>query len=171
MNLRIGIVLISFVLTLSLLFGVWAVAQYTSDQQLEKELLALPGLTEVEIKTAKDSLHLMLGLHPEAEVQKIVEAAQELLRQRKGDKSLHIAVRDNPTERMLQLWNVHRFQIEEILAHHRYGAFPDVAAQMSKQLPGSEISIGINEQYLFLHWQTDNGQLIRILPRVQGEEG
>ena len=172
MKLRLGVIILSFLLTMLLLLGAWSGWRWSSTLRLENQLSSLPGVEQLELKLNRHGAQLHLTLQPDADVQRVLEEAEALVRQKNGKKELAFEVKDNPSAEMLQIWEANRFQIEEILATRHFSAFPAVAEEMGKQLTGSQVDIGINEKYLFFHWQKDDRQLIRVLPRKnEGEEG
>ncbi len=172
MNLRLSIVLTSFVSTLVVLFALWFIyGWWFVEKPLEKDLAAIDGVREVSVARSRQHVQVNVTLHDDAQLKAVHEAILEKVKPLAKGRALNVKFQDNPTEEMKEAWHQLQFDVEEALSHHRYRDLPEIAAKMKEQLQLELATADMNGEYVYFQFQKGEHRFYHIYPRKQGEEG
>lgn len=172
MNVRLNVIVTSFVVTLVLLFAAWHVyVVWFVEKPVEQRLAAIEGVQDVKIERHRREVRVELALADEAELKAVHEAALDAVKPLANGREVNIQFRGNPSREMELAWHELQFHVEEALSLHQYRRLPEIAAAMQERLQLEKATADINEEYVYFQFQKGGHWFYLIYPRQRGEEG
>lgn len=72
--------------------------------------------------------------------------------------------RENESEELKEVWQQLQFNLYEIIGQKKFTQLTTLPLQFSKQYPGVNFSVSMDEQYVYVTLDNEQNQLYRMLP-------
>lgn len=172
MNLRLSVIIASFIATLLVLFAAWQIYwAWFVEKPIEQRLAAIEGVQDASIERSRQDWRVVLALADEAELKTVHEAALDAVKPLAKGREVDIHFEAQPSREMEDAWHELQFHVEEALSLHQYRRLPEIAATMKEQLQLEKALVDINTEYVYFQFQKGENRLYLIYPRQRGEEG
>ncbi len=167
MNIKKLPVIISFAITLILLFGGWHMYHsYALQSPLTEQINSLDGVIRAEATVEPDTVHITLQLAPDASLRHIMQAIRSEGASHIKDRELVVRIDHPPAPLLEEWWQSVLFDIAEAMETKNYSAIPDILEQKKSKFDELEATAEIDDQYVYIRLVHKDQAKFVMLPRI-----
>ncbi len=171
MQVRKMPMLLSFVATLTLLFGCWFLYQKAQvEEPLRKEVEQMTSAQLVNLQVSKDQVLLQLHVtKPDVfpdEYKTLLKAADKLI----SDKKLDIQL-TNQGANLKQVMADQQFALNEAVELHQYSKIPELMADLKTSHHLEQAIAKIDETTIYIYLKNGAEDYFAMIPRLQEQSG
>lgn len=160
---NLGIICLSFILTLGILLGGrWVYQEFGVMGPLQKNLAETPAVTESMIETDGGKLNIELKL---GEIQSLNQSLQDIKKILPKDSKYNLTIKDRRNNYLEGLWTKNRFALEEAAC---LGNLTEMQGLLEANLEEADLErwlLEVDEENIYLQMHEGKAYLYEIVQR------
>lgn len=163
--------LISCVIALFMLFGAWRLGQWLTLQKPLEQILQTTSsyidVVNIDVQPQEISLKLDV-INPEEFITQFPDIRQQIA-DLAGKRDLQIEVKDHPTPKLKEAWEMSRFGLMEAIDQHRFSMIPKTVSDVTGKVDGKSV-IRIDNDFVYIAMIDNDKYVIRLIPIHEQKE-
>lgn len=162
------VIIITFILTLGILFSVnWVYTEMAIKKPLGQQLSEVKGVKGYTIENGPETMELTVELGLVDNIETSYMSLNEIAYSHiKNNQGYEIRIIDNPNSQLITLWNEIQYYAYQSLVQGDFVTLKESLDDIVKVNENVNYQVHINETHLFIQVQSHENYIYRILQRT-----
>jgi hypothetical protein len=166
MKLRLLPVVMSVIISAGVLFGGWfAYTSLAMENPLSDIISKVPGVAKSTMKLDNSRVDIEVTLNPNANLRTVVDRIHKDGASIIGKRSVNIAVKGTPSEKLDQWWSKALFEVAQAMETKHYGDIPTTLQKYAADVPSMKVDSEMDQDYVYIRLTDGDATKFIMLPR------